>query len=529
MSFKGFDRSVRRGQVIVTIALASALLVGLAGLAVDLVLAYAVKTFLATATDSAAMGGIRALERGVTYADQEAEIERMTNMLFDVNFPDGLLMTGATGKLSRQVSVAGFNMDPAAPSMFERDTTLDPGMREIRVAAEARAPTFFMRIFGMDSVMIRSGAHAARRDVNVVVVIDRSASLKNAGAWDDVQQAAVAFVEKFDNNRDRVGVVTFGTGANVDVPLATGFKAGDLAKNAILAQTVPSSASTNASLGLWLAYSELLKVNDPNALNTMVFFTDGQPSSFTAQWRTRITSALSGSPKCNVQNVEAVVGTHQNTAVWNVPVFDEMQGFWKPQAGAAPVRGGAADYDHETVAGCWFSDNVVTNNYASESELVINPLFPWPSSWTAQEPGGPAKKFCIQSGASGCLGDAGNFTYSTNDPLLYLSSSVLSEDVFRGTNVHNGAKNLLLNIAQTARQDAGLGGVNIHTIGLGGYGYDADAELMKRIANDPSDSYGVSGVAVAGEPYGSYTYAPGAAELDTAFNKVRSEVMRLTK
>ena len=50
------------------------------------------------------------------------------------------------------------------------------------------------------------------------------------------------FIQKFDDNRDRVGVVTFGSNANIDVPLATGFKTNDQAKNVILSQTVPNSA-----------------------------------------------------------------------------------------------------------------------------------------------------------------------------------------------------------------------------------------------------------------------------------------------
>ncbi|MEZ5362331.1 MAG: hypothetical protein R2748_08320 [Bryobacterales bacterium] len=116
-----------------------------------------------------------------------------------------------------------------------------------------------------------------------------------------------------------------------------------------------------------------------------------------------------------------------------------------------------------------------------------------------------------------------------NDSRLYNNSSGNSDRLFRGSNVHNAAKNLSLNIAQTARRDAALGGVNVHAIGLGGYGYDADAALMKRIANDPSDSYGVVITAAGDEPQGTYTYAPTVADLKEAFNRVRSEVMRLTR
>jgi hypothetical protein len=270
---------------LVLVATLATFLIGLGGLAVDLVLVYSVKTFLATATDSAAMGGIRALERGVTYADQAAEVQRMTHMLFDANFPDNLLLTGDSGRFSQDVVVAGYNMDPNAGPMFQDDPSLTPGMREIRVETEAEAPTFFMRIFGVDGVAVRAGAYAARRDVNIVVVIDRSGSLKKAGAWDDVQDAAVNFIEQFDNNRDRLGVVTFGSAANIDYPLSKGFKNSDVAKNLILSQIVPDSAGTNWPTGLWLAYSELLRVNDPAALNAIVFFTDGQPSAFSANFR----------------------------------------------------------------------------------------------------------------------------------------------------------------------------------------------------------------------------------------------------
>ena len=67
----------------------------------------AVKADLATAADSAAMGGGHALERGVSCAGQKAEIPRVTSTLFDANFAGGLLLTGNTGKISQQVKIAG--------------------------------------------------------------------------------------------------------------------------------------------------------------------------------------------------------------------------------------------------------------------------------------------------------------------------------------------------------------------------------------------------------------------------------------
>lgn len=509
------------GQVMVLLAVLATFFIGLGGLAVDLVLVYSVKTFLSTATDSAAMGGVRALERGVTYADQAQEINRITTMLFDANFPDGMLLTGGTGQLSQGVKVAAANMDPSAGPTFEVDPDLQPGMREVRVTAEAEAPTFFMRMFGVDKVTIRAAAYAARRDVNIMLVIDRSASLKSADAWDDVQNAAVTFLEQFDNNRDRLGVVSFGSGANVDYPLGHGFKTNNTARNLILSQIVPSSAGTNSPTGLWLAYAELLRVNDPDALNAIVFFTDGQPSAFSAEFGMRVGGT---GPRCSSPQVEGVLAAVQDSASAQ---FYEIYGLWKRTASLPPVNSGNTSYDFEQTGNCF---NLGSPAYIGPNvEGAFDPNQPWPASWTATEPGGVSQTFCIQPGAGGCEGTAGDFTYSINDPRLYNNNSTWSNRTFRGTNLHNAAKNLSLNIAQTARRDATLGGVNIHAIGLGGWGYPADAALMKRMANDPSDSYGVTVTVAADEPRGTYTYAPTPDDLKAAFSKVRSEVARLTR
>lgn len=513
-------RSYRSGQVMVLIALLATLLIGLAGLSVDLVLAYSVNTFLATATDAAALGAVRALEKGTTYADQEAEVERVAGMLFDANFPDGLLLTGNTGKFEQSVKVAAKITDPSATAMFTEDPEMKPGMREVRINTVAEAPTFFMRYFGVDKVTVRSSAYAARRDVNVMVVLDRSASLKSANAWDDVQRSAIRFIQKFDNNRDRLGLVTFGTGAHVDYPLGTGFKTGDAVKNIILNQQVPSSAYTNYSTGLWLAYAELLRVADGDALNAIVFFTDGQPSAFSAKFRMRTWN----NPRCNQSWVEGTVGAGQDTSSWNNPRFYDVRGFWKRQAGPGPVSYGGGSYDHPPNPNC-----SGMNQWGGNVEYAFNSSYNWPSSWTPTEPGGISKTFCIDDSASGCSGTDGGFWYSKYDARLFSDSGSYSNSTFRGTNVHNGAKNLSLNIAQTARQDTSLGGVHIHAIGLGGFGYDADAGFMKRMANDPSDSYGVQITVAADEPMGSYIYAPSLGELEQAFDKVRSEVMRLTR
>ena len=66
-----------------------------------------------------------------------------------------------------------------------------------------------------------------------------------------------------------------------------------------------------------------------------------------------------------------------------------------------------------------------------------------------------------------------------------------------------------------------LGGTMIYTIGLG----DVDNVLLKRMANDPS----LSPNPVAAGNQGRYVYAANATDLDLAFTRVASELLRLAR
>ena len=66
-----------------------------------------------------------------------------------------------------------------------------------------------------------------------------------------------------------------------------------------------------------------------------------------------------------------------------------------------------------------------------------------------------------------------------------------------------------------------LQGVVIYSIGLG----DVDDVLLKRIANDPS----LTPNPVAAGNTGRYVYAANATDLDLAFTRVASELLRLAR
>jgi hypothetical protein len=84
------------------------------------------------------------------------------------------------------------------------------------------------------------------------------------------------------------------------------------------------------------------------------------------------------------------------------------------------------------------------------------------------------------------------------------------------------ATNALHNVSLLARNDA-ANNIVTYVIGLGGVG-EAEDELLRRVANDPtSPDYNST------RPEGAYIYAPTALELNMAFQRIASEILRIAK
>ena len=164
--------------------------------------------------DAAVLRATRSIGRGASEAEQQAEVERVVSLLFDANFPDGHLGTK--------------NITPGTPVL---SPGARPGTREVAYSATVDVPTVFYRWFGGGDITISASSTALRRDVNMMLVLDRSGSMfralgANPGprAINDLKFAAELFVEKFDNSRDRLGLVSYGTTSNLDYAPATNFK-----------------------------------------------------------------------------------------------------------------------------------------------------------------------------------------------------------------------------------------------------------------------------------------------------------------
>jgi hypothetical protein len=353
-----FQRKLRSGQAMVFIMLMATSMFLFAGLAVDFLWAYVIRSRLVTSVDAAALAAVRALGRS------DANMNRMVTLVFESNFPDNFM-------LAKEVT-----FDPPVI------TTPAAGIRDVALSGAATAPTFFMRILGFNSIDVSAIATASRRDVNMMLVLDRSGSLhpSRANAWADVQQAAKFFVEQFDDTRDKVGLVTFGTGANVDVALETGFESA--MNTAIDNQIVAYGAGTNSPMGMWLAYAELLRANDDNPINAIVFFTDGQPSAYTAKFNVRTTRNYSNNniPYCNSSPKEAVIAAYQSTSSG---LYYNAAGFWKPLTGGPPATvrySGSNDYDYFIVDGCDSPNGSFTHDGAYVEALFGSGCLP--NTWS---------------------------------------------------------------------------------------------------------------------------------------------------
>jgi len=256
--------------LLTTAAMVALVLLPAVGLAVDAGIMYLVQSRLSAACDAASLAGARALSRGSDDSAQHANAEATANLYFAANFPSAFFD-------STNLHVT---------NVAATDSTF---MRSITSTATVDLPFTFLRLLTLDHITLRASAKATRRDVNVMIVMDRSTSLTNSGSCDPLKAAAVNFVEKFAESCDNLGLVTFATSSRVDVHLTQSFKT----PVETTLNNLVCSGGTNSSQALWQSYQELAGLAQTGALNVIVFFTDGRPTAVTEDSR-RDTTAAAG-------------------------------------------------------------------------------------------------------------------------------------------------------------------------------------------------------------------------------------------
>lgn len=261
-----------RGAVLVIVALSMVALLGVTGLAIDSGVGYGVKAKLNAALDAAAIAGARAVTSGENDSERKANAEAAGLKFFQANFPEGWL--GATPDT------------PNISAVHHSD-----GYWEVSATATASVPTSFMRILGRDLLTVNAASAAIRRDLDVVLIIDCSGSLappySPSGTFGQVKEAAKSFVDRFASGAggDRLGLVTFASGAELTVPInktiARGFNKSTV-ENAI--DALPVGGSTASAEAMRMALNELdaVPAGIRSSLRVVVFFSDGAPNNVSA-------------------------------------------------------------------------------------------------------------------------------------------------------------------------------------------------------------------------------------------------------
>ena len=356
-------------------------------------------------------------------------------------------------------------------------------LRSITTTASADLPLIFLRAFHIESKNIQVTSKATRRDINIIFVMDRSGSLANSGACTPLKAAAVSFVDKFAEKRDNVGLITFATSSRVDAAPSMTFKTN---VEGILNQ-VTCVGATSSAQALWQGYQQLVGLNQTGALNAILFFTDGRPTAVTE------TFPIRGTSPCNDKSAKLAV----LTLGYNGSTPSNPYGLYMKDAPAQPFVHGFQDLTviTTTATNCKF----VTYQNQVDTDVSNAPLTDyWGNSLTAT-----GYRSTTTSGTG----------LSVTSPQNIENFSINAAD--------HAALRIRRGDADPAQGNKSVKGVVIYTIGLG----DIDATLLKRMANDPS----LTPNPVAAGNQGRYVYAADSTDLDLAFTRVASELLRIAQ
>jgi Flp pilus assembly protein TadG len=506
-------RGTAGGALLLFTLMLPTVLLPMVGLAIDGVALFLVKAKLSAAVDGGAIAAARSLSAGLSFAAQRDAATRTAGQFVHANFPDGYWG-------SRNLV-----FDP--PIDVQEDTSASIKRRTVEISAAVDVPLLFMRLLGRQTATVRAYGKAARRDVRLVLVLDRSTSM--SGVIGDLKNAAVDFVNRFAEGRDQVGLVVFGGSAIVAFPPrdpanpsagtgpASNFKTASPSVTTLI-NAINYGSNTGTAEALWLAYQELKKSPLPGALNLIVLFTDGLPNGITAYFNdidmTR--NVISATSSCTYR--QAAINPITSTVIPNT----RMIGFISQQSGFA-MSG--------TVAGVFQLMN-----------LTQDATHPDVKSWMSKAAEGtippPACDKCAYTDdrnnmpqdirAIPAVDYYGNRTDGTTyqQSTLYKTQHVALDMSKRDSPYHIGLAswNATDDAARRIRADSAITPV-IYTIGYSGGSEKPDPVLMQRVANvntPDNTAYDPS------LPTGLYVMAPTTAQLAAAFGKVASEILRLT-
>jgi Flp pilus assembly protein TadG len=473
-----------RGATLILLTLGLFLVViPLMGIAIDGTICYFVRVKLSQAVDAAALAGARSLSTGLNLTSQTANAQATALSYLNANLPSGFM--GVTYSGTPTISVT-------------QNSNIS---RTVQVQASVVVPLTFMRVVGFQSSTVSETAQSTRRDVNLMLVLDRSVSMGPgyANVCPIMIANAQAFVSKFANGRDILGLISFNEAWSLDFPFSTNFISATPSLNSVIGNAV-CAGNTSSAMALWQAYLQIQALNQPGRLNVIVFFTDGRPDGITATYPVKTatdTRYTGSSPSSQVSSPPSSCprGT----------ILDGVIAQWN------------GDTDPGPTAGIFTTLN---DNITDPSENSIN------------TPG------CAFTGSGGqtamtsdvayipLLDDYGNATTGYKTSTLFPSGSPYSGQIRPDipTSITAASTNAADNAASRIRADTTFN-IVIYSLGLGGTVTEPlDLDFLRRVANDPQgSSYNST------RPTGHFYYAADITQLGAAYQGVASQILRLSQ
>jgi len=305
----------QRGAFVVIFALALLVILGFVALGIEGGRWYLVRAELAKGVDSAALNAAKNISN--PYVDRLVLAEEFGRE----NFQAGFLGTPGAG-----VGTVDFTA-----TMVETD--------KVSVTGNVNATATLAKLFGINTIPVSATSVAQKKEVEIMMILDRSGSmsgtkmtdLKRAAAGDSGASGRKGFIDYFRDtqDKDKVGLVSFATsvgkkisGVNdsrADVPLGTNTV--NAVESAVFAMSATGGTNTSGALGMAGnaakgGFTDQTGVPGSNRVQQFaVFFSDGQPTCF------------SGSFKYRNTDYNAVACSSQNCRSWEACSFYEDLGY----------------------------------------------------------------------------------------------------------------------------------------------------------------------------------------------------------
>ena len=245
------------GAVVVIFALALIVLLGFTALGIEAGRWYLTRAELSKGVDAAALSG------AANISNQAINVETLAEDFGYENFQPGYVGTPQSG--AGKVSFTA---------------TAQSGGR-LTVTGRTDSEAILARLFGINQVTVNAGGVAQKNKVEIIMVLDRSGSMAGSPIA-DLKNAARGFVDYYKDtqNEDKIGLVSFATGVNVNFQLGNNFYTPiTSAINGLNAVGATNAEDALAQAGA--ALSDQSPVAPANRIQQyIIFFTDGRPTAF---------------------------------------------------------------------------------------------------------------------------------------------------------------------------------------------------------------------------------------------------------